>query len=818
MSGHRPGVSIGDRVRIRGERWRVVRLTHHADCSIADVSGIEASNRGTTTRFLLPFDVADSLPQRSEMPRVVRKSVLRIAVRRALSEAAPRWSSLRAAARADVVLLPFQLEPAIAMNRGLGSRFLLADDVGLGKTIEAGLMLAEILVRDPEARALVVVPAALCAQWRDELQARFGISADLFDAAGVARAAARFPAGTNPWRLSQVIVTSIDFVKRADVIRALETLVWDLMIFDEAHALAGRSDRAAAAALLARRGRHVALLSATPHSGDEPAFQRLCSLGSLPADRRLLMFRRSRVDVGCASRRRVRMLRIEPTDAELRMYQELTAYGRAVWRRAPEEFTSAARLAITVLTRRACSSAASLELSVHRRLEALSRGEPEPPWQMTLPLQDDTAGDGVPDGAVSAPGLPDVGVECAWLERIAGLAKAAATAESKIAALKRVLSRVREPVIVFTDYRDTLNTLLLALGVRDACQLHGGMDARERAAAIHRFTAGDTSLLLATDAASEGLNLHHRCRLVVNLEVPWTPARLEQRAGRVDRLGQRRRAHALTLVARGTLEQHIVAPRLLERLQRSWNAAPFVDAGRFHIDALGEEAFGDAIESPTVVSPELPDGVARATLTPAAVEEASRLRTTIRLGVGLPSRLPPQVRPPAGCFRLPNTDRSRIYLALRLLFVDNQEEVVWETIGCPTMTVPAPPRRCGDGCIAEWLHHTIHQGACELAAAAAHVHDRQYSELLRELTAFAERSLERERAIVTSIRTDDARLAASLVQPGLFDRRVLRRADAQRRLLDHAIAASNEHVTRLERLSCVKQGGRLLAFAAVAAR
>ncbi len=98
-------------------------------------------------------------------------------------------------------------------------------------------------------------------------------------------------------------------------------------------------------------------------------------------------------------------------------------------------------------------------------------------------------------------------------------------------------------------------------------QLHWGLTPRERIGVLRQFTAGDAALLLATDAASEGLNLHHRCRLVINLELPWTPLRLEQRIGRLDRLGQRRRVHAVQLVARDTQEESI-AIRLSERRAR----------------------------------------------------------------------------------------------------------------------------------------------------------------------------------------------------------------------------------------------------------
>src|SRR5207237_3119193 len=143
---------------------------------------------------------------------------------------------------------------------------------------QAGLIVRELLTRQPDGRALVVCPAGLRAQWQHELRSRFELSATLLDASGVATAAAEFDSTANPWSACRLIVTSIDFIKRPEVMRAVEGLVWDAVILDEAHNLSTRSDRATAAAALAWRARTLVLLSATPHSGDAAAFARLCAL------------------------------------------------------------------------------------------------------------------------------------------------------------------------------------------------------------------------------------------------------------------------------------------------------------------------------------------------------------------------------------------------------------------------------------------------------------------------------------------------------------------------------------------------------------
>ena len=125
-----------------------------------------------------------------------------------------------------------------------------------------------------------------------------------------------------------------------------------------------------------------------------------------------------------------------------------------------------------------------------------------------------------------------------------------------------------EPIIVFTEYRDTLDALESAIGdLRKTTTLHGGQTPQERRNAVDAFTSGAADLLLATDAGAEGLNLQSRCRLVVNLELPWNPTRLEQRIGRVDRIGQTRTVHAINLFAEGTAESTVLAG-LLRRLER----------------------------------------------------------------------------------------------------------------------------------------------------------------------------------------------------------------------------------------------------------
>jgi hypothetical protein len=225
----------------------------------------------------------------------------------------------------------------------------------------------------------------------------------------------------------------------------------------------------------------------------------------------------------------------------------------------------------------------------------LLAGAPTPSIeQLLLPLgEEDPLADEEPVAALSVPGLADPSRERRWLEAIAEAARAAANSETKMRYLLRLLDRVGEPVIVFTEYRDTLARLRrrIAATGRPIAILHGGMTSAERTEVVRLFTNGMPTLL-ATDAAAEGLNLHHRCRVVVHYELPWNPARLEQRAGRVDRIGQVRRVHEMALVAAATAERLVIAP-LAARASRARSRR----GGSQLLDALTESRVADAVMS-----------------------------------------------------------------------------------------------------------------------------------------------------------------------------------------------------------------------------
>jgi superfamily II DNA or RNA helicase len=461
-------------------------------------------------------------------------------------------------------LLPYQFEPALALLHGRGSRVLIADDVGLGKTVQAMLAVSELRVRGAASRVLVICPAGLREQWAQEGASRFGLPLAVIDQHSMRKTRAQLPMGVNPWSTTPLAVASIDYVKRPEVLPLVLQGHWDVVIVDEAHGACGQSERHAAVSALCQRAAYVLLLTATPHNGDEAAFRMLCGIGRHHDE--LIVFRRSRLEAGRDAGRRVHTMRVTASDAERRMHDALAALTRAI-RRESADMDQSVWLMLTLLHKRALSSPFSLAASAERRLQLLDATSSSAVEQLLLPLDD---GGGELDAADAAPmwgtpALQDTSRERHLLEQVVLAARLAAGSEGKLQRLHRILRSVREPVIVFTEYRDTLHHVRSHVAPHAAI-VHGGMTREQRRAALEAFPS--VGVLLATDAAGEGLNLQRHCRCVINLELPWNPMRLEQRIGRVDRIGQSRRVHVVHLVSKGTGELSLL-DRLSLRLSRA---------------------------------------------------------------------------------------------------------------------------------------------------------------------------------------------------------------------------------------------------------
>ena len=576
----------GDVIRARRRTWRVVDVRAYDNCRVIALE--EATpNAVRRCELLVPHDSVELVREPSNALRRVNTSRWRRAAR-ALVARSGIAGALQAASSANIDVLPHQLEPAVAVLRGDGCRLLIADEVGLGKTVQACLLIAELRTRGLADRVIVLTPAGLRDQWRDELRGRFHLDATVADFRAVRERVATIPPDVNPWATWPIAIASVDYVKRPEVLRAVLNVVWDVVIIDEAHRVANDGHRQHAAAALTARAPYVVLLTATPHSGNTAAFESLYGLGNQSDP--LLVFRRTRHTISAAVRRAIHRLHVRSTSAEKRMFSRLEAFSKAI-RTEHRETGRDMWIALALLYKRAYSSPHALHLSVTRRLDALA-DDPSTNAQLLLPLDDlgESSADDAPDWN-PALGLIDRERERGLLNALAAAASVASKAESKIHAIRRLLRRVAEPVIIFTEYRDTLVWLARQLS-EPALLLHGGLSRAERAETVSTFADGKSRLLLATDAAGEGLNLHRSCRIVINLELPWNPMRLEQRIGRVDRIGQRRAVHAFHLIGADTGET-----RLLDELRARIARAQAVVGAPDPLDGALDADDGDAIGS-----------------------------------------------------------------------------------------------------------------------------------------------------------------------------------------------------------------------------
>jgi superfamily II DNA or RNA helicase len=553
-------------------------------------------------------------------------------------------------------------------------RFLLADDPGAGKTIMAGLLIKELIARGDLKRCLIVCPGSLAEQWQDELSRRFHLPFEILTNNKLE--AAR----TGNWFLeNDLAIARLDKLSRNEDVQqklGAPDCRYDLVVCDEAHKLSATffggevkyTKRYRLGQLLSGLTRHFLLMTATPHNGKEEDFQLFLAL--LDGDRFEGRFRDGvhQVEVSDLMRRMVKesLLKFDGrplfperiaytvpyklSDAEARLYKEVTEYVREEFNRAEalqnDKRAGTVGFALTILQRRLASSPEAIYQSLRRRrerlekrlreLELLERGAAVAPSAiagLSLDAEDledldeapesevEAAEEEVLDQATAAATVAELKIEIATLARLEALAAEVRRSgqDTKWRELSHLLGeiftpsglggRVAEPtapygagpipkpapsprqkLVLFTEHRDTLAYLERRIGSllgrpQALVLIHGGMGREERRKAQESFLHDpEVQVLLATDAAGEGINLQ-RAHLMVNYDLPWNPNRLEQRFGRIHRIGQTEVCHLWNLVAEETREGDVYR-RLLEKLEEARQAL-----GGQVFDVLGKLQF-----------------------------------------------------------------------------------------------------------------------------------------------------------------------------------------------------------------------------------
>ena len=518
-------------------------------------------------------------------------------------------------------------------------RFLLADDPGAGKTIMAGLLIKELMLRADLERCLIVSPGSLVEQWQDELAEKFGL--EQFEI--LTRDMIAASRTSNPFEHKGLLIARLDQLSRNEDVqeRFKAAPEWDLIICDEAHRMAAHlqgdevtyTKRYRLGELLGTHTRNLLLMTATPHNGNEGDFQLFLALldgdrfaghyreGVHSADPSDLMRRMIKEDLRRFNGKKLFPERwsytaqyaLSPLEAQL--YAEVTEYVREEMNRADrlgdeeKQRRTNVGFALMTLQRRLASSPEAILRSIERRRERLAsrlreeklllRGNASAPIATPsgLPKLDEddwddlyeeapqeereAAEEKVVDHATAARTVAELQTEIASLQGIETLArKVHATAEdTKWVELTNILDDPlmvddnghRRKLVVFTEFKDTLlylaRRIRARLGRAEAVvEIHGGVAREDRRKIVAAFMNDPTVLVLvANDAAGEGVNLQ-RAHLMINYDLPWNPNRLEQRFGRIHRIGQREVCHLWNLVAHETREGDVFA-RLLVKLE-----------------------------------------------------------------------------------------------------------------------------------------------------------------------------------------------------------------------------------------------------------
>ncbi len=505
-------------------------------------------------------------------------------------------------------------------------RFLLADDPGAGKTIMAGLFVKELLLREDAKRVLVVAPGGLVEQWQDELFEKFGLRFEILTNQMI-----EAQLDGHVFEAAPLLIARMDQLARNEsLLGELEESTWDLVIVDEAHRMGAhyfggkltKTKRFQLGERLGRRTRHLLLMTATPHSGKEEDFQLFLTL--LDRDRFEGRYRQGVHSAGTEGliRRMVKedlltfegrplfpervaeTVPYELTDAEAALYEQVTTYVREEMNRAAQldgKRRNTVGFALTVLQRRLASSPEAIYRSLVRRSARLERHRVDV-INGTEPVFDSASGwddeeysaeeveeleEELLDAATSARTVAELDAELASLRDLIDSARTVrdSATDRKWSELRTILedhtlatddAGGRRKLIVFTEHRDTLNYLsdriTNLLGRSEAVvAIHGGVRRKLRRQITEEFTKNpECQILLATDAAGEGLNLQ-AAHLMVNYDLPWNPNRIEQRFGRIHRVGQQEVCRLWNLVATNTREGEVFA-RLLDKIEEQRHA------------------------------------------------------------------------------------------------------------------------------------------------------------------------------------------------------------------------------------------------------
>lgn len=606
----------GQLVEVRRRRWVVAEVDASKLGSVQQhavtMASIDEDALGEELQVIWEIEPGAHVIERAGLPEITGQDdsntldAFLDAVRWGAATNADR-SFLQAPFRSGVSLQDFQLDPLVRAIDMARVNLLIADDVGLGKTIEAGLVIQEMLLRHRIRTVLIVCPASLQEKWRVEMMEKFGLEFRIVDGTYIKEMRRERGLHANPWTSFPRLITSMDWAKAGDGLRAFRDILpahvsyprkFDMLVVDEAHNVAPaasaqyaiESQRTRLIRTIAPHFQHHLFLTATPHNGYTESFTSLLELlddqrfarNIIPEEKQLsqVMIRRLKSEITdkdgqlIYAQRQLEALPIDYTSKEREIHRKLQEFCTSR-ETADDELggVTGASFVNQLLRKRLFSSPAAFASTLEKHVATLENGgngkaRSDLSERILLKAiqraEEDYANDADVEVAqqeaveeATRHSRPLNSEEHVLLEELRHWAQQAMNqTDSKAKALLAWIDRHLKTdggwngkrVILFTEYRTTLDWLHQILATHDLGGdrlkiLHGGMDHDDREQVKAAFQAApDVShvrILLATDAASEGIDLQNHCNYLIHLEIPYNPNVMEQRNGRIDRHGQR---------------------------------------------------------------------------------------------------------------------------------------------------------------------------------------------------------------------------------------------------------------------------------------
>ncbi|KAB8136811.1 DEAD/DEAH box helicase [Gracilibacillus oryzae] len=527
-----------------------------------------------------------------------------------------RYKHSRALGGNNLIPLPHQIEAVYSrMLQSPKVRYLLADDPGAGKTIMSGMLIKELKARQSVDRILILVPPLVLKQWQEELEEKFNESFHIIN-----RNVVREYGNKNPFLVNDQCLASMYWASRDDIKSLINEADIDLVIVDEAHKMAAytygvlkkktrRTRLYQLGELLLKKTEHSVLLTATPHKGDMENFRHLMKLldddifSSISANESLreksnpFIIRRLKESMTnfdgtpIFPKRTTKKIKYQLSNEELDLYNQVTDYVREHFNRAVNKGSNSTAFAMMLLQRRLSSSIEAIHISLKRRknrLEKLLERTLKERKSYLAKLKKVDITDYNEESSETVEEIEtkllysiddidpeEINVEISELEKLINQTTYIRQnfVERKYKELEETLFGINgllnedEKILIFTESKDTLKYLEKKLleRVPSVAKIIGEFTMDERRKQVEKFR-NESQIMLATDAGGESINLQF-CNQMINYDIPWNPNRLEQRMGRIHRIGQKNEVFAFNLVAENTREGNVMI-RLIEKMER----------------------------------------------------------------------------------------------------------------------------------------------------------------------------------------------------------------------------------------------------------